>query len=131
MKKIKNILSEVQYKNVTHGTTTSNAKSILKQGFRLPKRNALFFDAKGKRGNLASIYGSDVIITVDLFPNKIISMHDMRTIIIPEMKQKKLPISEALIHKYLIDQGYDLIDNRNEVIVLDPAIIKIKSVKAL
>lgn len=129
--KLSTIIEGKVYRNVTHGTSMKNAKQIQKNGFELPSRNALFFDSKGVNGNLASIYGSDVIIAVDLFPENVISMKDVRSKIMPEMKEQNITMNEASVHKFLIVNGYDMIDNNNELIVLDPKIIKIKSIKSI
>lgn len=127
MMKLRNLLNESKiYKDVTHGTTKQSAESIMKSGFKLPKRGALFFDANGQKGSLHQVYGSDATITVDLMPKKIIKMSDVRSKIFPEMKAKGIIHNEINTHKYLSGQGYDLIDNTNELIVLDPKIIKIK-----
>lgn len=128
MIKLRNLLSEQKiYKNVTHGTTKQSADSIKKSGFRLPDRGALFFDAKGQKGSLHQVYGSDATITCDLESNNPISMSDVRSKIFPEMKSKNIIHNEKNTHKYLRTKGYDLIDNTNELIVLDPKIIKIKN----
>lgn len=114
------------FRNVTHGTSAKNAESIKKNGFRLPKRGSLYFDAKGKKGNLASVYGSDIIITVDLNARNVIKMSDVRAKIFPEMKSNGIVHTEENTHKFLRQNGYDLIDNGNELVVLDPKIITIK-----
>lgn len=130
MIKLRSLLNELTskiYRNVTHGTSQSNAEIIKRSGFKLPKRKALFFDAKGSRGDLAGVYGSEIIITVDLNAKNIISMSDVRSKIFPEMKKQGQVHNELNTHNYLIKLGYDLIDNVNELIVLDPKIITIKS----
>lgn len=115
------------YRNVTHGTSSANAELIKKSGFRLPKRKALFFDSKGSSGNLAGVYGSEIIITVDLNPRKPIEMSEVKSRIFQEMKSKGIVHNEINTHNYLIKLGYDLIDNVNELIVLNPKIITVKN----
>ena len=121
--------SSKEYKNVTHGTSKKNALQIQKQGFKLPPRKALFFDANGLSGNLHQVYGSDALIVADLFPRKPITMKLVKGIIFKEMIDSGELINEINVHDYLIRNGYDLIDNQRELIVLDPKIIKLKNIK--
>jgi hypothetical protein len=143
MIKLKTLLKEVdwtkslkkvnkkEYKNVTHGTTREFTKQIKKQGFKRGNRGAIYFDAKGTGGDLAFVYGSDFIFYADVSPKKIIKMDDIRKVIIPKMEELDLKINEKNINNWLYKNGFDLIDNKNEIAVLNPKIIKINKVEKI
>jgi hypothetical protein len=114
-------------KNYRHGTSRKIAKEIESKGFLLGARNGIYF-APPKHA-FSDIYGGGVVIVADIIYNKSITMDDIRKSIVPLLRSKNKKVTEPFVNKELLKMGYDLVIGHNEVVVLNPKNIKIKSIE--